>query len=240
MFMFDVMTLPNWVRGFCVLLLAGGLSACGGFAGLVDIEEVDQAQLQSEAVLPDPAIGSGACPVVEMGLVHAVPMPPVRDQGRCGHEAPFAVMGLGGDANVAFDKEAKLNCVMITQLYRYFAEDMQPAAVAHLGAPVSEVTVAASYACRTRNHKRGGKLSEHGKMNAIDFSRFTFSNGQTLTIEEDWRRGNRAGRFLRDINRKACKYFTTVIGPGGDKYHQDHFHLDHARHGKDGLWRVCQ
>lgn len=238
--MFEVMTLSNLVRGLWVIVLGACMSACGGFGGLVDMEEVDQAQLQREAVLPDPAIEPGYCPVVVMGLVQAMPIPPVRERGQCGHDAPFAVTGLGGNANVTFDKEARLNCVMITQLYRYFAEDVQPAAMSHLGAPVSEVTVAASYACRTRNNRRGGKLSEHGRMNAIDFSRFTFSNGVDLTIEEDWRRGNREGRFLRDINRKACKYFTTVIGPGGDKYHQDHFHLDHARHGKDGLWRVCQ
>lgn len=240
MFMFEFMPLSNLVRSLYVFILGVGLSACGGFGGLVDLEDVDQAQLQREAVLPDPAIGPGYCPVVAMGLVNAIAIPPVHERGQCGHDAPFVVTGLGGDANVAFDKEAQLNCVMITQLYHYFAEEVQPASLAQLGASVSEVTVAASYACRTRNHKRGGKLSEHGRMNAIDFSRFTFANGRDLTIKGDWRRRNREGRFLRDINRKACKYFTTVIGPGGDKYHQDHFHFDHARHGKDGLWRVCQ
>lgn len=240
MFMFHVMTLSNRLRLFLVIVLGSALSACGGFGGLVDLEKVDQAQLQREAVLPDPAIGPGYCPVVAMGLVNATALPPVRERGQCGHDAPFVVTGLAGNANVAFDKEARLDCVMTTQLYRYFAEDVQPTAIEYLGAPVSQVTVAASYACRTRNNKRGGKLSEHGRMNAIDFSRFTLADGRSMSVEEDWRRGNRSGEFLRRINRSACKYFTTVIGPGGDKYHQDHFHLDHARHGKEGLWRLCQ
>ena len=222
-------------------LLSLLLAACGGFYDHGErTERVDQGRLQREAVLPDRSIYAGRCPVVEMGLVQARRLPSLHERGRCGHEAPFALSGLGGRASVAFSQEARMNCVMITQLYRFFAEDVQPQAMSRFGVPVAEIQVPASYACRNRNNKRGGKLSEHGKMNAIDISGLTLANGQKMTVLDDWRRRNGFGDFLRSINRSACKYFTTVIGPGGDKYHQDHFHLDHAHHGKDGLWRLCQ
>ncbi len=48
--------------------------------------------------------------------------------------------------------------------------------------------VVAHYACRNRNNKRGGKLSEHAKGNAIDIAAFTLKNGET----EKWRDHHRA------------------------------------------------
>ena len=40
------------------------------------------------------------------------------------------------------------------------------------------------------------------------------------------------GAFLRAVGEAACEDFTTVIGPGGDAAHQDHLHMDLARHSK--------
>jgi hypothetical protein len=33
--------------------------------------------------------------------------------------------------------------------------------------------------------------------------------------------------------------FTTVLGPGQPE-HDTHFHLDLARHGKSGTYRICE
>ena len=45
-------------------------------------------------------------------------------------------------------------------------------------------------------------------------------------------------RFQRRIREGACAYFTTVLGPGTDAAHADHFHLD-LRQRKRG-YRLCQ
>lgn len=213
------------------------LSGCGAVA---DLEPIDQAELQDEAILPGLDGLEGHCPVLEMGLIDAMPMPAVTEREVCGHPQPYAVSAINGRYPIAFNRDAKINCVMATQLQRYFTDSVQPLALNMLRQPVVEVRVAASYACRTRNGKRGGKLSEHAKMNAFDLSAVTLADGTVLTVEGDWRTNGRKGRFLRAINRSACRYFTTVIGPGGDKYHQDHIHLDHGRHGRKGTWRLCQ
>jgi len=42
------------------------------------------------------------------------------------------------------------------------------------------------------------------------------------------------------VHRGACDSFTTVLGPHADIYHRDHFHMDLARHGRDGTYRVCK
>lgn len=117
---------------------------------------------------------------------------------------------------------------------------VQPAAKKHLGSEVVKLRVAASFACRTRNGIKGAKLSEHGYGNAIDISIFTLANGKKVSVAKGWK-GRRSERlFLRAINDGACGHFTTVLGPRADKFHQDHFHLDLARHGKSGAHKVCK
>ena len=34
--------------------------------------------------------------------------------------------------------------------------------------------------------------------------------------------------------------FFAVLGPNADKFHHDHFHVDLARHGRDGAGRICK
>ena len=234
----NMMKLTITKRSLLALLVASAtLTSCGGFQ---DLEEIPQSDLQSEAIWPDKSISAQNCPIVEKGLVDAKALPAINGKWGCGSKAPFAVSALGGRYPVAFNRDATTNCVMTSQLYRYFSEVVQPMARDTLGQPVVEIRVAASYSCRPRNNKRGAKLSEHGRANAIDISAFTLEDGTVLTVEDDWAKRNRKGKFLRGINRQACRYFTTVIGPGGDKYHQNHIHLDHGLHGRAGTWRVCQ
>ena len=59
-------------------------------------------------------------------------------------------------------------------------------------------------------------------------------NGTTLATSE------RA--FLRETHAGACKYFRTVLGPGSDRHHENHLHLDLAMHGKTsrGLRHYCR
>ncbi len=216
------------------------LSILGACVGLMEFDTPDQSVLQAEAILPDPSITLTSCPAVEAGLVRANFLPPLEEKGACGHPAPFSASHVMGNGEISLVPEAKVNCVILSQFQRYLSEQVQPLAMEHLGQPVVQVDVAASYSCRTRNGKRGAKLSEHGRMNAIDVAGLRLADGRRLTIKEDWKSFSSEGTFLRAINRQACRYFTTVIGPGGDAYHQDHLHMDHASHGRTGKWRVCQ
>jgi hypothetical protein len=98
------------------------------------------------------------------------------------------------------------------------------------GGGISELRVAAHYVCRTRNHRAGAKLSEHAKGRAIDISALHLRDGTQVTVLEGW--GSRAyGPALRSMHERACGTFGTVLGPGSDGYHEDHFHFDVAQHG---------
>jgi hypothetical protein len=94
---------------------------------------------------------------------------------------------------------------------------------------VSRLRVAAHYTCRTRNNKKGGRISEHGKGRAIDISGFTMEDGSEITVLKGWN-AKSTGRALKSIHKKACGPFGTVLGPNADRYHRDHFHLDTARY----------
>jgi hypothetical protein len=42
------------------------------------------------------------------------------------------------------------------------------------------------------------------------------------------------------VHRGSCNLFSTVLGPNYDANHRDHFHLDLARHGRDGADTICK
>ena len=115
-----------------------------------------------------------------------------------------------------------------------------PAARKTFGVSVAEITVAASYSCRPMNNVAGGNLSEHGHANALDVSGFTLTDGTRITVKRGWRGDWRERAFLREVHDGACAEFTTVLGPDYDGNHHDHFHLDLARRGPDGLRGTCK
>ena len=55
-----------------------------------------------------------------------------------------------------------------------------------------------------------------------------------------WGADERERAFLRAVHQGGCETFSTVLGPQYDSHHRDHFHLDLARRGRDGLDRVCK
>lgn len=160
--------------------------------------------------------------------------------GICGVNRPFAVRGaLGG--SVAYSQVSILACPMVPTLERWLAESVQPAAMHYFGAPVVRVRVAGpSYNCRGRNHSRKGPLSEHSFANAFDVGGFELANGRTVTVLRGWRGQADEQAFLRAAHKGACSRFSTVLGPEADRHHQDHFHFDLARHGRNGTHRVCR
>jgi hypothetical protein len=157
----------------------------------------------------------------------------------CGAARPFTVSA-ADNGRVALKPPALLRCPMVPQVERWVQGAVAPAAEYYFGSPVVEMRVAASYSCRPMNHKSGGRLSEHGYANALDISSFTLADGRTVNVKTGWWGSERERLFLRAVHGGACQEFTTVLGPNADRYHHDHFHVDLARHGRDGKRRICQ
>lgn len=180
---------------------------------------------------------------LKSGLVRQSPyvkrLSALNGPGPCGTRKPFLVSA-AQDGQVSLHPPATLTCRMVPALNAWLESDVQPNALALLGEQVTGIEVAASYGCRTRNSKRGGKMSEHGFANAIDIRAFVLAGGRKFSVERGWTGSPQDALFLRSVHRSACARFKTVIGPDGDRNHRDHFHLDLAWHGKDGTYAHCE
>lgn len=157
----------------------------------------------------------------------------------CGTERPYELSAVD-DGRVRLKPTALLRCPMIPQVERWIRESVSPAARYYFGSEVVEVSIAGSYSCRPMNHVSGAKLSEHGYANALDVSGFMLADGRKISVKRGWNGADAEQAYLRAVHRAACQYFTTVLGPNHDRAHNDHFHVDLARHGSDGLKRICK
>jgi hypothetical protein len=109
--------------------------------------------------------------------------------------------------------------------------------MARLGSPVVEIKQLSAYSCRTKNSVRGASLSEHAFGNALDVAAFKLADGREVTVKRGWRGTDAERDFLREVHARACGVFSTVLGPGhSDGRHEDHFHLDLARHNGSGSY----
>lgn len=223
-------------------------------AAAVDGEAVDAAPAPQPLAPPQPVrIGpppgppvfaddamSPACAAIEEGRVSGRPLKPVEDLSGCLVRAIYAVSSVGSERAVELKPEAELNCAMVDRLDTFVEEVVEPAAKEILESDLVGLRIAGSYVCRPRNGQDGAKQSEHGFANAVDVSAFVLADGRTISVVDGWADEGAGGEFLRAVHEKACGPFTTVIGPDGDEYHRDHFHLDLQPRGKGGQTTFCQ
>jgi hypothetical protein len=140
---------------------------------------------------------------------------------------------IAGGKRVEVKAAPHLRCPMAEQLALWLREDAVPR-LAAAGAALRALEVYESFECRGRNRKMLGKVSEHGKANAVDLKGFTFTDNRYFHLTDLM-----AAKDLRmSIREGICARFSTVLGPGSDGYHEEHIHLDQAER-RNGF-RICQ
>src|SRR5579871_53473 len=149
-------------------------------------------------------------------------------RGACGMNHPFKVAAMS-NGYVMVEPKATLACPMIGEVDRWLAEAVQPAAAAWFGEQVVEIKQLSAYSCRTMNNQPGANISEHAFGNALDVGAFILASGREVTVEHGWKGAYEERGFLRQVHAAACERFSTVLGPGADVFHYNHFHLDLAR-----------
>jgi len=168
-----------------------------------------------------PAIdGPGACGVLSPFHVSAL------SDGKVGLSLPSSARGRGRKAYAA-----TLTCAMLPAVEGWMSDKVQTAAAAVYGQPVVEMHTLGSYSCRRMNNGTGTHtMSEHAFADAIDISGFTLADGREVMVRSGWRGAPEDQEFMRSVFVGACEIFHTVLGPGSDGHHEDHFHLDLMRH----------
>lgn len=215
------------VTGLAVVACLGALIGCGGGGTFNSGQRAPWRGKTEQACLASGAVR--ASPYMQ-------PMSPIDGPGVCGLERPLRVFGLSG-GRVGVSPPATIGCPLTAGLDRWMRNTVQPAAYRYFGRPVVEIKQIASYGCRGRNGNRYGDISEHAFGNALDIAGFRLASGQDISVMKSWSRGTpRERAFLQAAFAGACAEFYTVLGPGSDRYHYNHFHVDllvsNARNGR--------
>lgn len=142
----------------------------------------------------------------------------------CGLEEGVEVTSVAG---VELSEAAVVDCATARALKDWVDGTLIPSVGAQ-GGGVEGLQVAASYVCRPRNNQKGNRISEHGRGHAVDIAAIVLQNGAVISVLEDWGKG-RYGKLLKAIRIAACGPFTTVLGPGSDRFHRNHLHFDTAQ-----------
>lgn len=151
--------------------------------------------------------------------------------GTCGMQQPLKVSAFS-NGGIGLTSAATLSCPVVATTDKWLAEVVQPAAMNVLGAQVIELR-AGSYSCRAMNNGTATtRTSEHAFGNAVDVFSFRLNDNRVITVKDGWRGSPEEQNFLREVFVGACEHFSTVLGPGADPLHYDHFHIDLARHAK--------
>jgi hypothetical protein len=135
----------------------------------------------------------------------------------------------GATAAVKFSPPATLACPLVAVVDQWIHGTIQPASMRWFGVPVVEIRQISAYSCRGMNGNPNARISEHAFGNALDVASFTLADGRRVTVKNGWKGSPEEQGFLRDVQAGACDRFNTVLAPGSNRFHYDHFHVDLMR-----------
>ena len=143
-------------------------------------------------------------------------------EGKCGIDHPVLVSSIG---SVQMKPAATLSCAMARTFSQWTRNELVPSARRRYFSGVAVIHQGSSYSCRKIADGRG-VLSEHGKGNALDIMRIELNNGKDIDVRKPGLFAFRQRGFLNNVRADGCQYFNTVLGPGYNADHANHFHFD--------------
>lgn len=159
----------------------------------------------------------------------------ISNGGTCGIAYPIELSGLSG--GVAVKPAVKLNCQVTLAFAKWVKFELNPSARLRYLSGVGRITPMGGYSCRKMNSRASNPWSEHARGNAIDIGTITLKNGNSIDVRKKSFFSFREKGLLKAVRTDSCKYFSTVLGPGSDPQHWNHFHFD-LRTRKSG-YRHC-
>lgn len=160
-----------------------------------------------------------------MGVLFA-DKPRIYDGPSCGIDYPVSLTGLSG--NISVSPAVTLNCETTLAFAKWVKNELAPSARARYLTGIGSIQPMGGYSCRRMNNSRQryNPMSEHARGNAIDIGRFTLKNGHEIDVRQKGFFAFREKGLLKAVRTDSCKYFNTVLGPGSNPEHWNHFHFD--------------
>ncbi len=167
------------------------------------------------------------------------PVPQPGTGAECTVENPVRINSIvDKDGTVKLPDQPTLNCAFALAFTSWVQVTAQPLAKASQGAGIVALGTGPGFDCRGRNGDASAKISEHGTGNAVDIATISFANKQQVQVKDAINPQSAGFGFLRDLRAAACATFTTVLGPGANSAHAEHFHVDLAQ--RKGGYRICE
>lgn len=130
------------------------------------------------------------------------------------------------DMGIKVTNLGPMTCTLASGFADWTRDVVRPAAKKYLGSALARIETTGTYSCRRVSGKN--TLSQHAHANAVDVFAFVTENGHKVSVLNGWNGTNGERAFLREIRSKACGQFGTVLGPGFNRQHANHLHLDMA------------
>ncbi len=160
---------------------------------------------------------------------------PIYNGPTCGIPYPIKVYGFA--SNISMQPAITLNCQVTLAFAQWVKNELNPSARYRYWSGVKTIIPLGGYSCRRMNSSARNPWSEHARGNAIDVGKFILNNGKRIDVRKPGFFSFREKGLLNAVRSDSCKYFHTVLGPGSDPHHKDHFHFD-LRSRKSG-YRHC-
>jgi len=149
-------------------------------------------------------------------------LPTIDEGGACHVDWPVEVSGLPN--GIRMKPAATLSCQMALSFAAWTKDELVPSVRWRYFTGVKTIRQGSSYSCR----KIAGTStpSEHSKGNALDVMSIELNSGRDIDVRKPGFFAFRQKKLLANVRKGGCEYFTTVLGPGYNADHADHFHFD--------------
>jgi hypothetical protein len=186
--------------------------------------------MMSRPAPPDPSVMPAselACrrELKRMGVIFT-DKPPISNGPACQVPYPVSLQGLSG--NIGVKPAVTLNCQVTLAFAKWVKNELAPSARFRYWSGIQTIQPLGGYSCRRMNNSRQryNPMSEHAHGNAIDVGKFVLKNGHQIDVRKKGLFSFREGRLLKAVRSDSCRYFNTVLGPGSNPEHWNHFHFD--------------
>jgi hypothetical protein len=146
--------------------------------------------------------------------------------------SPFGKVSLPG--------KPTLTCAFARQFAIWVRDVAAPMTLAYMGSSLTAIETGPGFVCRSRYDKPGEKISEHARGDAIDVIAFALDDGQKLSVRDSSASDKIDGALMKTLRTTGCGYFTTILGPGSNDAHKEHFHFYIGLHGASANYRICE
>ena len=108
----------------------------------------------------------------------------------------------------------------------------------NMGSAMVAMGTGPGFNCRGRNGDFSAKMSEHAIGDAVDIEYMKLANALRIQVKDALSVESPSFAILRDLRASACNKFSTVLGPGANAAHAEHFHIDLEV--RRGGYRLCE